>query len=85
MKKHQCFWESVRTRKEPSEIKADGSLFKGAISYNYQLGFSERVIIPTTKTNQKKVPNMVGTFFNKGATGFRTFRVTTTKKYPVAT
>ncbi|RFS15888.1 hypothetical protein [Emticicia sp. C21] len=58
------FRESTRTRKELTNIKVTGSLFKRCISYNYQQIVSEYFKVPTTHVESEKVTNTVGTFLN---------------------
>ncbi len=52
-----------------SDIKAARSLFKRAIGHIYQQVVLQSFTVPATKTELKKVTNMVGTFFNESNTG----------------
>ena len=71
IKKYPGFGESVRKGKLMADMEVAGSLYRRAIGYTFQQVVSEFVKAPATKGEPEKVPNMVGTFFNKDGNGLQ--------------
>ena len=61
--------ESIRNRKELTDMNIARSLFKREISYSYQQLFSECFKAPITQAEFKKVTNTVVTFLNGDSKG----------------